>query len=114
MYYFGEGAISEGDFYIALNIAAGKKYPIVFLYYNNSFAISTPISEQYIIRNRIIVRGISYSIESIRVNRTNIFAIYEVTKEARRKALEDRGRPILREFISYRVSYYSTSSNSFV
>ena len=40
--YFGEGAASEGDFHAALNIAATRACPIVFVCRNNGFAISTP------------------------------------------------------------------------
>ncbi|CAI7670566.1 unnamed protein product [Penicillium pancosmium] len=110
--YFGEGAASEGDFHAALNVAAVKKCPVIFLCRNNGFAISTPTTEQYI-GDGIAVRGMSYGIESIRVDGTDIFAVYEATKEARRRALEDGGRPILLEFMSYRVSHHSTSDDSF-
>lgn len=112
MAYFGEGAASEGDFHAALNVAAVRKCPVIFVCRNNGFAISTPTSEQYI-GDGIAVRGISYGMESIRVDGTDIFAVYEATKEARRRALEDGGRPILLEFMSYRVSHHSTSDDSF-
>ena len=110
--YFGEGAASEGDFHAALNVAAVKKCPVIFICRNNGFAISTPTSEQYV-GDGIAVRGTSYGIESMRVDGTDIFAVHEATKEARRKALEDGGRPILLEFMSYRVSHHSTSDDSF-
>jgi 2-oxoisovalerate dehydrogenase E1 component alpha subunit len=110
--YFGEGAASEGDFHAALNVAAVKECPVIFICRNNGFAISTPTSEQYI-GDGVAVRGMSYGIESIRVDGTDIFAVYEATKEARRKALEGGGRPILLEMMSYRVSHHSTSDDSF-
>ncbi|KAF9891395.1 hypothetical protein FE257_004251 [Aspergillus nanangensis] len=110
--YFGDGAASEGDFHAALNTAAVRKCPVIFICRNNGFAISTPTSEQYI-GDGIAVRGIGYGIESIRVDGTDIFAVYEATQEARRKALEDGGRPVLLEFMSYRVSHHSTSDDSF-
>ncbi|KAJ5756894.1 uncharacterized protein N7511_007076 [Penicillium nucicola] len=110
--YFGEGAASEGDFHAALNVAAVRKCPVIFLCRNNGFAISTPTSEQYI-GDGVAVRGMSYGIESLRVDGTDIFAVYEATKQARRMALEDGGRPILLEFMSYRVSHHSTSDDSF-
>jgi 2-oxoisovalerate dehydrogenase E1 component alpha subunit len=39
--------------------------------------------------------------------------VYEATKEARRRALEDGWRPILLEFMSYRVSHHSKSDDCF-
>lgn len=110
--YFGDGAASEGDFHAALNIAAVRKCPVLFLCRNNGFAISTPTSEQYI-GDGIASRGIGYGIDTIRVDGTDIFAVYEATQEARRRALMDGGRPILLELMSYRVSHHSTSDDSF-
>ncbi|MCJ1291260.1 hypothetical protein MMC34_002803 [Xylographa carneopallida] len=111
--YFGEGAASEGDFHAALNIAATRSCPIVFICRNNGYAISTPTLEQYR-GDGIASRGVGYGIDTIRVDGNDIFAVREVTKEARRMALEDGGKPVLIEAMSYRVSHHSTSDDSFV
>ncbi|KAH9206200.1 putative 2-oxoisovalerate dehydrogenase alpha subunit [Leptodontidium sp. 2 PMI_412] len=103
---------SEGDFHGALNMAATQDCPVIFICRNNGFAISTPTSEQYC-GDGIASRGIGYGIDALRVDGTDIFAVYEATKEARRRALQDGGRPILIEFMSYRVSHHSTSDDSF-
>lgn len=110
--YFGEGAASEGDFHAALNIAATRSCPVVFICRNNGYAISTPTLEQYR-GDGIASRGVGYGIETIRVDGNDIFAVREVTKEARRMALSDGGKPILIEAMSYRVSHHSTSDDSF-
>ncbi|KAJ5657252.1 uncharacterized protein N7484_000901 [Penicillium longicatenatum] len=110
--YFGEGAASEGDFHAALNIAATRSCPIVFLCRNNGFAISTPTLEQYR-GDGIASRGVGYGIDTIRVDGNDVFAVYEATKEARKRALSDGGRPVLIEAMSYRVSHHSTSDDSF-
>ena len=110
--YFGEGAASEGDFHAALNIAATRSCPVVFICRNNGYAISTPTLEQYR-GDGIASRGIGYGIDTIRVDGNDIFAVREVTKEARRMALENGGKPILIEAMSYRVSHHSTSDDSF-
>ncbi|BDD56719.1 hypothetical protein MPDQ_000144 [Monascus purpureus] len=110
--YFGEGAASEGDFHAALNIAATRSCPAVFICRNNGYAISTPTLEQYR-GDGIASRGIGYGIDTIRVDGNDIFAVHEVMKEARRLALSDGGRPVLVEAMSYRVSHHSTSDDSF-
>lgn len=110
--YFGEGAASEGDFHAALNIAATRSCPVIFLCRNNGYAISTPTLEQYR-GDGIASRGIGYGIDTIRVDGNDIFAVREVTKRARQMALEDGGKPILIEAMSYRVSHHSTSDDSF-
>ena len=110
--YFGEGAASEGDFHAALNIAATRSCPVVFICRNNGFAISTPTLEQYR-GDGIASRGIGYGIDTIRVDGNDIFAVREATKEARRMALENGGKPVLIEAMSYRVSHHSTSDDSY-
>jgi 2-oxoisovalerate dehydrogenase E1 component alpha subunit len=110
--YFGEGAASEGDFHAALNIAATRGSPVIFICRNNGFAISTPTLEQYR-GDGIASRGIGYGIDTIRVDGNDIFAVREATLAARKMALENGGRPILIEAMSYRVSHHSTSDDSF-
>ncbi|KAI9834063.1 MAG: hypothetical protein M1819_003348 [Sarea resinae] len=110
--YFGEGAASEGDFHAALNIAATRSCPVVFICRNNGYAISTPTLEQYR-GDGIASRGVGYGIDTIRVDGNDVFAVRAVTREARRMALANGGRPILIEAMSYRVSHHSTSDDSF-
>lgn len=110
--YFGEGAASEGDFHAALNIAATRSCPVVFICRNNGYAISTPTLEQYR-GDGIASRGIGYGIDTIRVDGNDIWAVREVTKRARELALKDGGKPVLVEAMSYRISHHSTSDDSF-
>ncbi|KAI5922842.1 thiamine diphosphate-binding protein [Camillea tinctor] len=110
--YFGEGAASEGDFHAALNIAATRSCPVVFICRNNGYAISTPTLEQYR-GDGIASRAIGYGIDTVRVDGNDIWAVREVTKKAREMALQDGGKPVLIEAMSYRVSHHSTSDDSF-
>jgi 2-oxoisovalerate dehydrogenase E1 component alpha subunit len=110
--YFGEGAASEGDFHAALNIAATRSCPVVFICRNNGYAISTPTLEQYR-GDGIASRGTGYGIDTIRVDGNDIWAVREATKKARELALTDGGRPVLIEAMSYRISHHSTSDDSF-
>lgn len=110
--YFGEGAASEGDFHAALNIAATRSCPAIFVCRNNGYAISTPTLEQYR-GDGIASRGIGYGIDTIRVDGNDFWAVREVMKKARELALQDGGRPVLIEAMTYRVSHHSTSDDSF-
>ncbi|KKF95279.1 2-oxoisovalerate dehydrogenase subunit alpha mitochondrial [Ceratocystis platani] len=110
--YFGEGAASEGDFHAALNIAATRGCPVIFLCRNNGYAISTPTLEQYR-GDGIASRGIGYGIDTIRVDGNDFWAVRAATKRARQLALQDGGKPVLIEAMTYRVSHHSTSDDSF-
>ena len=110
--YFGEGAASEGDFHAALNIAATREAPCIFICRNNGYAISTPTSDQYR-GDGIASRGAGYGIDTLRVDGNDIFAVRTATKEARRLALTNGGRPVLIEMMAYRVGHHSTSDDSY-
>ncbi|KAF2734277.1 2-oxoisovalerate dehydrogenase-like protein subunit alpha [Polyplosphaeria fusca] len=110
--YFGEGAASEGDFHGALNIAATRQVPCIFICRNNGYAISTPTSDQYR-GDGIASRGAGYGMDTLRVDGNDIFAVRRATKEARRLALENGGKPVLIEMMAYRVGHHSTSDDSF-
>lgn len=110
--FFGEGAASEGDFHAALNIAATRGCPVIFICRNNGYAISTPTLDQYR-GDGIASRGLGYGIDTIRIDGNDIWAVREATKKAREMALQDGGRPVLIECMTYRVSHHSTSDDSF-
>ncbi len=110
--YFGEGAASEGDFHAALNIAATRSCPVIFICRNNGYAISTPTLDQYR-GDGIASRAMGYGIDTIRVDGNDLWAVREVTKKAREMALQDGGKPVLIEAMTYRVSHHSTSDDSF-
>ncbi|XP_014816682.1 PREDICTED: 2-oxoisovalerate dehydrogenase subunit alpha, mitochondrial-like, partial [Calidris pugnax] len=108
--YFGEGAASEGDAHAGFNFAATLECPIVFFCRNNGYAISTPTSEQYR-GDGIAARGPGYGLMSIRVDGNDVFAVYNATKEARRRAVAEN-QPFLIEAMTYRIGHHSTSDDS--
>lgn len=110
--YFGEGAASEGDFHAAMNIAATRQAPCIFICRNNGYAISTPTSDQYR-GDGIASRGAGYGIDTLRVDGNDIFAVRRATAEARKLALQDGGKPVLIEMMAYRVGHHSTSDDSY-
>ena len=108
--YFGEGAASEGDFHAALNFAATLKCQTIFICRNNGYAISTPTRDQYQ-GDGIVVRGVGYGMNSIRVEGNDLFAVYHATREARRICVETQS-PVLIEAMTYRAGHHSTSDDA--
>jgi len=108
--YFGEGAASEGDFHVAMNFAATLECPVLFFCRNNEYAISTPIQDQYR-GDGIVSRAEGYGMASIRVDGNDVLAVHHAVGEARKYA---RGncKPILVEFMTYRIGHHSTSDDS--
>ncbi|EFX05893.1 2-oxoisovalerate dehydrogenase complex alpha [Grosmannia clavigera kw1407] len=110
--YFGEGAASEGDFHAALNIAATRSCPVVFICRNNGYSISTPALEQYR-GDGIASRGLGYGMDTVRVDGNDLWAVRTAMKRARELALQDGGKPVLLECLTYRIGHHSTSDDSF-
>ena len=109
MCYFGEGAASEGDFHAGLNMAAVLNSPTIFYCRNNGYAISTSIEDQYA-GDGIAPRGVSYGINTIRVDGNDCLAVLLATQTARKYALE-HNKPVLIEAMSYRLGAHSTSDD---
>jgi 2-oxoisovalerate dehydrogenase E1 component alpha subunit len=108
--YFGEGASSEGDVHAALNFAATLDCPVIFFVRNNGYAISTPAKEQYR-GDGIASRATGYGMAAIRVDGTDLLAVYNATKIARDYCLKNN-KPILFEAMQYRLGHHSTSDDS--
>ncbi|XP_058824780.1 2-oxoisovalerate dehydrogenase subunit alpha, mitochondrial [Topomyia yanbarensis] len=108
--YFGEGAASEGDAHAAFNFAATLDCPVILFCRNNGFAISTPSKEQYR-GDGIAGRAAGYGIAALRVDGTDVFAVYNATKVAREYTLK-HNKPIVLEAMAYRISHHSTSDDS--
>ncbi|XP_077839166.1 2-oxoisovalerate dehydrogenase subunit alpha, mitochondrial isoform X2 [Macaca mulatta] len=56
-------------------------------------------------------RGPGYGIMSIRVDGNDVFAVYNATREARRRAVAEN-QPFLIEAMTYRIGHHSTSDDS--
>ena len=108
--FTGEGATSEGDFHEALNIAAVWDLPVLFVIENNGYGLSTPTNEQYRCNN-LADKGIGYGMESHILDGNNILEVY--TKIAQLKAsLIENPRPILLEFITFRMRGHEEASGT--
>jgi pyruvate dehydrogenase E1 component alpha subunit len=107
--YFGDGASSEGDVHEGLNLAGVVKAPAIFLCSNNQWAISTPVSRQTAARS-IAARADGYGIAGVRVDGNDVLAVWEVTRQARERALAGEG-PTLIEAVTYRLGAHTTADD---
>lgn len=106
--FFGEGTASKEDFACALNFAAVKKAPVIYLCRNNGYAISTPTNEQFA-TSGIAEKGPAFGLKSFRVDGNDFFALYEVVQHARNLCLKEG--PVLIEAMTYRMGAHSTSDD---
>ena len=107
--YFGDGATSSSDFHSGLNFAGVFKVPCVLLCRNNGWAISVPVERQTASKT-FAEKAAAYGIPGVRVDGNDIFAVVNVTRQARERGERGEG-PTLIEAITYRMGGHSTSDD---
>jgi pyruvate dehydrogenase E1 component alpha subunit len=98
--WFGDGSTSRGDFHEAMNWAGVQRLPMIFILENNQYAYSTPLSLQFAVNP--VERAASYGFPGISVDGNDVEAVFEVTRQARERALAGDG-PTLIECVTMRM-----------
>jgi pyruvate dehydrogenase E1 component alpha subunit len=107
--YFGDGATSEGAFHEGANFAAVTGAPLILFCNNNYWAISTPLSAQTR-AEALVDKAVGYGIPGVRVDGTDVLAVYEATREAVARARAGEG-PTFIEAVSYRTAPHATADD---
>jgi TPP-dependent pyruvate/acetoin dehydrogenase alpha subunit len=103
--FMGDGAVNEGIFHEALNMAALWDLPAVFVVENNLYGASTHVG--LVVRTETIAeRADIYKMPGARVDGNDPLAVYESAREAVRRARDGEG-PTLLELMTYRITGHS-------
>lgn len=105
----GEGSANQGDWHEALNWAGVHKLPVIFMVQNNEYAISVPLDKQ-VAGGSIAARGAGYGIPGVRVDGTDLLAVYEAFKQAHDRARAGEG-PSLIEAMCVRITSHSSDDD---
>jgi pyruvate dehydrogenase E1 component alpha subunit len=103
--YFGDGAVPEGEFHEAMNLAALWKLPVIFICENNRYAMGTSL-ERALAETEIWKFGRAYNMPCESVDGMDVIAIREVVAKAVARARAD-GTPSLIEARTYRFRGHS-------
>ena len=103
--FFGDGAVAEGAFHEAMNLAALWKLPVLFCCENNLYAMGTAI-ERYESQTDLCVKAASYAMPATRVDGMDVVAVREATQAAA-ELVRDGGGPMFVEFRTYRYRAHS-------
>jgi pyruvate dehydrogenase E1 component alpha subunit len=103
--FFGEGAMAEGAFHEAINLAALWKVPALFCCENNLYAMGTAL-ERSESQTDLCVKAGSYGVPTAKVDGQDIVAVHEAAKKAQQHVREGRG-PFFVEFQTYRYRAHS-------
>jgi pyruvate dehydrogenase E1 component alpha subunit len=104
--FFGDGATNIGAFHEALNLAAVRRLPVVFVCENNLYMEYTPIASVTAVPRPAADRAAAYGLEPLVVDGNDVEAVYGVARTALERARVGAG-PSLVEALTYRHGGHS-------
>lgn len=108
--FFGDGAINEGVFHEAMNMAALWELPVLFVCENNQYALSMTVDRSSAV-TELYKRGAAYNVPGVRVDGNDVTAVYRAALEAAERARSGDG-PTLIECVTYRVRGHARFESS--
>lgn len=105
--YMGDGAVRQGAFHEALNMAMTLKIPTIFVIENNGYAMGTSVKRTSNVTDLYKLAD-AYEMPSQPVDGMNVEAVHVAVAEAADRARRGDG-PTLLEFRTYRYKGHSMS-----
>jgi pyruvate dehydrogenase E1 component alpha subunit len=99
--FFGDGAVNQGAFAEALNLAAVWNAPVIFFCENNLYSEMTPIEDMVNVE-QLVDRAAGFGIPGVVVDGYDPVALYEATLAAVDRA-RGGGGPTFIEAMTYRL-----------
>ncbi|WIG61855.1 MAG: Pyruvate dehydrogenase E1 component alpha subunit [Ktedonobacterales bacterium] len=108
---FGDGAVDEGAFHEALNLASVWKLPVVFLCENNQYSMGMAVTKAWAVPS-LEPRAAGYGMPYLKVDGMDTLAVREAMLEARERAVSGGG-PTLIESLTYRFRGHSMADPAY-
>jgi pyruvate dehydrogenase E1 component alpha subunit len=99
--FFGEGATEEGVFYEAINFAAVKKLPILFVCENNWYSVYSPLSVRQPSGVEVMAKATAHGVPARQGDGNDLLQVYRIAEEAIASVRRGEG-PMFLEFETYR------------
>lgn len=103
--FFGDGAVAEGAFHEAINMAALWRLPVLFCCENNLYAMGTALARAHSATD-LASRAASYRVPAVAVDGMDVIACHDATLEAVDQ-IRSHGGPYFIEFQTYRFRAHS-------
>lgn len=103
----GDGAVRQGAFHEALNLAMTWKLPVIYIIENNEYAMGTSVERTSNVTD-LYTLGEAYDMPSWAVNGMDFFEVHEQMKKAVKHVRSGAG-PVLLEMKTYRYRGHSMS-----
>jgi pyruvate dehydrogenase E1 component alpha subunit len=103
--FFGEGAVDEGAFHEAINLAALWDLPVLFACENNRYSMGMAV-ERAEAQTDLALKASGYAIPSWSVDGMDVLAVESATRRAV-TAIRGGGGPVFIEYETYRFRAHS-------
>ena len=104
--FFGDGAVGQGSFHEALNLAGLYKLPVVFIIENNQYAMGTAIHRAFA-ETDFFKHAVGYNMPAAVADGMDVFDVYNaITKQV---SLARSFQPSILEIRTYRYRGHSMS-----
>ena len=104
--FFGDGAVGQGSFHEAANLASLYQLPVIFVIENNQYAMGTATHRAFA-EPDFHRYAVSYNMHSSLANGMDVFTIYKAMSDHVRLARENK--PSILEIRTYRYRGHSMS-----
>lgn len=104
--FFGDGAIHQGAFHEAANLAGLYELPVIFVVENNQYAMGTAV-ERAAAEPDLFKQALSYDMPSSLVSGMDVFSVYKSMQD--HIAMARKNQPSLMEIRTYRYRGHSMS-----
>lgn len=105
--YMGDGAVRQGAFHEAFNMAMTWKIPTIFVVENNGYAMGTSVERSSNVKE-LYTLAEAYDMPAEPVDAMNVEAVHEAVSRAAERARKGDG-PTFLEFKTYRFRGHSMS-----
>jgi pyruvate dehydrogenase E1 component alpha subunit len=109
--FLGDGAVNEGEFHEALNLASVWKLPVLFIVENNLYGMGTEIQRVSAV-TEIYKRAEAYAMPAAQVDGMDVTAMFSAVADAAQRVRSGEG-PMFLEAICYRFRGHSMSDPEF-
>ena len=106
MCFFGDGAVQEGEFHEAMNLASLWKLPIIFMLENNLYGMGTGVNKSNAGGENIFTAAEAYNIPATQTDGMDILQVRETVLAGIKKVREGDG-PVFIESMAYRYHGHS-------
>jgi pyruvate dehydrogenase E1 component alpha subunit len=109
--FFGDGAVNQGEYHEALNLASIWKLPVLFFLENNLYGMGTHVERTHAGGRDIYLTAESYKIPAAQIDGMDLMAVREATTEALNRIRSGNG-PVFLEAMTYRFRGHSMADPS--